>query len=279
LTRGYLLKGKARILKLDFRPPYNTETFTKILNSIDDVSKFYKNAAEATSEDYQICNACSVSMSCLSEMLGYMLAVVKQEKVPELKGETENWKRGLASCEKIYLGNEKSEKFLQSLNKLMVRIENLNKSKEFTILQEERELKEYIRELSEIARNIEGPVEKIIQDSAKKMDIYKLKTIPYIGTGTKLIVNSTYIITTANKNAELEPIPPIESRADQKITDYEHASEKNGLHMPESDKSSSMLKWIYNPQMKISMRSVGAIVVTVALVLILTGIVLTTVLH
>ncbi len=204
LTRGYLLKGKARILKLNFRPPYNIEMFTKILNGIDDASKFYKKTAEASSEDNQTFNACSISMSCLSEMLGYMLAVVKQEKVPELKGEIENWKRGLASCEKIYLGNEKSKTFLQSLYKLMVRIENLNKSKEFTILQEERELKEYIRELNEIARNIEGPVEKIIQDSAKKMDIYKLKTIPYTGTGTKLIANSTYIIATANANAELE---------------------------------------------------------------------------
>jgi Tfp pilus assembly protein PilF len=274
LTRGYLLKGKARILKLNFRPPYNIEMFTKILNDIDDVSKFYKNAAGATSENNPICNACSVSMSCLSEMLGYMLAVARQEKVPALKGETENWKKGLASCEKIYIGNEKSEKFLLSLNKLMVRLENLNKSKDFTILQEEKELKEYIRELSEIARNIEGTVEKIMQDSAKQMDIYKLKTIPYIGTGTKLIANSTYIITTANANAELESISPIESRADQKTTGFEPAPETNVLNTPESDKSSGMLKWIYNPQMKISMRSVGAIVVTVVLVLILTGIVL-----
>jgi hypothetical protein len=108
-----------------------------------------------------------------------MLTVIKQEKVPELKGEVENWKKELDSCEKIYQGNEKSEKLLQSLNKLIVRIENYNKSKEFVILKEERELKEYVRELSEIARNLEGPVEKINQDSAQKIEIYKFKTISY----------------------------------------------------------------------------------------------------
>jgi hypothetical protein len=203
-------------------------------------------------------------------MLLYVLSVIRQEKVPEPKNEVENWKKGLASCEKIYKENEKSQKLLQSLYKLILRIENLNKSKEFVLLKEEREIKEYLGELSEIARNLEGPVEKIIKDSAKKMDIYKFKTISYTGTGTKLIAGSTEIIARTG----LKSVPPTESKVDQKITDYKHRSATDELYTPESNKSSGLLNWIYNPQMKISMKSAGAIIVTVALVIVLTGIVL-----
>jgi hypothetical protein len=209
-------------------------------------------------------------MSCLSEMLLYILTIIKQDKVPELKNEVEDWKKGLENCEKIYKGNEKSEKLLQSLNKLIVRIENFNKLKEIEKLKEERELEEYIREFSEIGRNLEGPFEKIVQDSTKKMDVYKLKTISYSGTGTKLIESSTELI----ERTGVKSVPPIESRADQKITDNKRASGTDAPYAPASNNSSGILNRIINPQLKISMKSAGAIIVTVALVIVLTGIVL-----
>jgi hypothetical protein len=73
---------------------------------------------------------------------------------------------------------------------------------------------------------------------------------------------------------ELKSSIPIESKTDQKMTDYKHRSGTDELYTPESNKSSGILNWIYNPQMKISMKSAGAIIVTVALVIVLTGIVL-----
>jgi hypothetical protein len=102
------------------------------------------------------------------------------------------------------------------------------------------------------------------------MDVYKLKAISYTGTGTRLIESSAKTIASTG----LKSVPPIESRANQKITDYKRTSRTSELYTSESNKSSGILNWIYNPQMKISMKSAGAIIVTVALVIVLTGIVL-----
>jgi tetratricopeptide (TPR) repeat protein len=82
LTKGYTLKGRDRIRRLDFRSPFNIEMFEKILNGIDDASQSYKMAAEASPKENQICDAFSVSMSCLSEMLGYMLSVIEPSTSP-----------------------------------------------------------------------------------------------------------------------------------------------------------------------------------------------------
>ena len=82
LTKGYMLKGRDRIRRLDFRPPFNIEMFEKIRNDIDDASQSYKMAAEASPKENQICDAFSVSMSCLSEMLGYMLSVIEPSTSP-----------------------------------------------------------------------------------------------------------------------------------------------------------------------------------------------------
>jgi Tetratricopeptide repeat len=73
LTKGYTIKGRASIQKLDFQSPYNVEMFKKIINGINDASKCYKHAAEASPKDNRIYNTSSVSMSCLSEMLDYCL--------------------------------------------------------------------------------------------------------------------------------------------------------------------------------------------------------------
>ena len=63
------------------------------MNSIDAASKFYKKAAEVSPKDNPMCNACSLSARCLSEILNYMLAVTKQKKVSKLKGKVEEWEK------------------------------------------------------------------------------------------------------------------------------------------------------------------------------------------
>jgi hypothetical protein len=229
--------------------------FEKILNGIDEASKFYKKVAEAFPKDNQISNACTVSMSCLEEMLGYMLGVIKQEKVPKLEGEIENWKGKLANCEKIFKKNEGAKAFIQSLYNLIVRIENLDKSKGIIALKEENALKEYAEQLGQIAKIIESPLQEIIDDSSKQMDIYRLKIMSYAGNEIKFIINSTYV------SAELKPIYPIKP-------------EINDEYIPELSNPSRMLEWINNPQIKFSIRSTAGIAIALVLGLILTGIIL-----
>ncbi|MCO5382533.1 MAG: hypothetical protein NHB15_10925 [Methanosarcina barkeri] len=66
-------------------------------------------------------------------------------------------------------------------------IQNLNKYKKHGTREYGRAFEECRKELSEIANNIEGPLQKIIEDSAKKMDVCRLKMIPYAGTETGYI--------------------------------------------------------------------------------------------
>jgi hypothetical protein len=134
-------------------------------------------------------------------------------------------------------------------------IENLDKSKEITMFKEENVLKEYVDELGEISKNIESPLQKIIEDSSKQMDIYRLKIMSYAGSEIKFVINSTYV------SEELKPIYPIKP-------------EINDEYIPELSKPSRMLEWINKPQTKFSIRSTGGIIVAVALGLILTGIIL-----
>jgi len=184
VTKGYTLKGRAKIRKLELQPPYEIEKFKEIMSGIYEASKLYKNAAEVSPKDNQTCNACSISMLCLSEMLDYMLAVIKQKNVPRLGDETEKWKKQLAVSEQIYKGSLKGEAFVQSLYKLMGCIENLDKYKKFAMWKEEKAFEECVEELKEIAGNIEGPLQKIIEDSAAQMDVCRRKIIPYAGTKT-----------------------------------------------------------------------------------------------
>ena len=44
---------------------------------------------------------------------------------------------------------------------------------------DERAFEDCVKELLEVAANIEGPLQKIIEDSANRMDICRLKYIPY----------------------------------------------------------------------------------------------------
>jgi tetratricopeptide (TPR) repeat protein len=204
LTKGYTLKGRAKIRKLEIKTPfykdiikriwnketYEIEKFTKIIDCIMDASKFYEKAAEASKgspKDNQLCNACSISMSCLSEMLDYMLAVIKQEKIPELEDKLKNWDEKLPIAKSAYEEHSKGEIFINSLYKLRECIQNLDKYKKRGTREYGRAFEECRNELSGIANNIEGPLQKIIEDTSKQMNICRLKIIPYSGTETGYI--------------------------------------------------------------------------------------------
>jgi hypothetical protein len=167
---------------------YEVNRFKEIMDCIRDASKCYKKATEASPIYDQICNAYSISILCLSEMLDYMLAVIKQERVPKLEDKIEKWKKDLITPEKIYKGNPEGEALIQSLYILITCIQNLENYKKYGMRQEERAFEECIKELREIANNIESPLQEIIEDSAKKMDVCRLKIMPYAGTETGQLI-------------------------------------------------------------------------------------------
>lgn len=186
LTRGYTLKGRSEIRKLDkkdLQPPYNEKMFTKIIKSIYNASNFYEKATEGTLEDNQLCNACSLSLRCLSEMLDYMFALIDLEskKTLIIEEKIKKWREVLANCEKIYNGNEKGENFIKSLYKVIVCLENLDKYKESAMVMDKLILEDCIRELSDIAEKIEGPLQKIIGDSARQINFCKSKIVLHKG--------------------------------------------------------------------------------------------------
>ncbi|AKB74887.1 cellulose synthase subunit BcsC [Methanosarcina lacustris Z-7289] len=205
LTKGYTLKGRAKIRKLEIKNPfykdvfkriwnresYEVEKFTKIIDCIMDASRCYEKAAESSPKDNQLCNACSISMSCLSEMLDYMLAVIKQKKTPKLEDKLKNWNEKMAVAKSVYKKHSKGEIFIESLYKLMGCIQNLDKYKKHGTREYGRAFEECRKELSEIANNIEGPLQKIIEESAKQMDLCRFKIIPYAGTETGYIRKSS----------------------------------------------------------------------------------------
>ena len=127
LTKGYTLKGRAKIRKLEIKTPfykdiikriwnkesYDIKKFTKIIDCIMDASKCYEKAAKASPKDNQLCDACSFSMFCLSDMLDYMLAVIKQEKTPELEDKLKNWNEKLSIAKSAYKEHSKGELFIE----------------------------------------------------------------------------------------------------------------------------------------------------------------------
>jgi len=230
LTKGYTLKGRAQIRKLELQPPCEIEKFKEIMSGIYEASKFYKNAAEVSPKDNQTCNACSISMLCLSEMLDYMLAVMKQKNVPRLEDETEKWKKQLTVSEQIYKGSLKGEAFVQSLYKLMACIENLDKYKKFAMWKEEKAFEECVEDLKEIAGNIEGPLQKIIEDSAAQMDICRRKIMPYAGTETGIF----------------EPETPKINDIDMPVEPKQEDLKKS----EESKKGNKIVKWIVSHPIK-----------------------------
>ncbi|WP_440947878.1 tetratricopeptide repeat protein [Methanosarcina sp. T3] len=206
VTKGYMLKGRAYIRKLNLQPPYDEKIYEKIMDGIYAASKCYQKAAEASPKDNQMCNACSLSMKCLSEILNYMLAVTKQEKVQKLKVKVKEWEKNLEICKSAYDESDKGKKFVQSLNKMIVCIENFEEYKQYNTWVEKRDLKECTDDLIEIAKNIEGPLQKVIEEATKQMDHCKSETL-YMGTKTKpFMIKDT--------SSDLESRPPIELKHD-----------------------------------------------------------------
>ncbi len=82
----------------------------------------------------------------------------------------------------------KGKLFTESLYKLMGCIQNLDKYKRHGTRDHGRAFKECCNELSEIATNIEGPLQKIIEDSSKQMELCWLKIMPYAGTETGYMI-------------------------------------------------------------------------------------------
>ena len=219
LTKGYMLKGRAKIRKLDlidFQPPVTIEMFTIIMDGIYNASKCYNKAAEVSPVDNQICNACSLSMKCFSEMIDYMLAVIKLEEVRELKNKIKKWTEDLASCEKIYKGSEKGEGFIQSLYKLMLCIGSLEKCKQFAMWTEMRAFEDCCFELIKAANTIEGPLQKIIGSSVEQMTYFKHEIRLYEGILTKPFKGSIHENETLKSKHTTKPsIDPISQKLDQ----------------------------------------------------------------
>ncbi len=201
LTNGYTLKGRAKIRKLDMpdlQSPYTIETFKEIMNGIYDASEYYKLAAEVSPLHNENCNACSLSMRCLCEILDYMLAVTKQEEVQRLQEKIKKWEEDLSYCDKIYRENRKGKSFLQSLHKLIACIESLEQYKKFAMWTEEKAFENCYFELKKIASTIEGPLQKIIENSAEQMNHCRSEITLYEGFKTKPFKSSIY------KNKALE---------------------------------------------------------------------------
>jgi len=221
----------------------NIEIYKNIMNDIYDASKYYQKAAEASLKENKICNACSLSMKCLYEMLDYMLAVTRQEKVEKLENEIEKWKEDLSKCKMIYMGNEKGENFIQSLYQMITCIEKLDKYKKYAMWKEEKTFEECIKKLNEITKNTEGPLQKIIDDSAKQMDICKSKIISYKGTETKHFLD-------IDKIQDLESKNPIES-------------ETNPVFLSPKNKLPPGSNWIGNYPIKMIIQILIAVIATV----------------
>lgn len=98
------------------------------------------------------------------------------------------WDEGLSIADMTFKVQEKSEKgrkFVESLRKFASCIENLEKYKSSTMPDDKRALNDCMDELNEVALNIEGPLQEILDDSAKRMDKCKIKHKLYTSDAEK----------------------------------------------------------------------------------------------
>jgi len=246
LTKGYMLKGRAHIRKLNLQPSCDVKNYEIIMNGIDAASKCYKKAAEVSPENNQMCNACSLSMRCLSEILNAMLGVTKQGNFHKLKDKIKEWKGNLSVCENAYNESDKGKNFIQSLYKMIDCVENFKEYKKINTWEEKRDLKECIDDLSEIAKNIEGPLQKVIEDATKRMDYCKIETLyctetkPFLKKGT---------------GQEFGTKRPVEPKIDSSNT-------------PEQNKKYNVLKRIHDHQIKPIVKILITILITIIVTVI-----------
>ena len=192
LSQGSTLKGRAEIRRLEFsfrdiirlrirnlrNDDYDVAKFELIMNGVQNAANYYKKSAKHSPiRDIQ-CDACSKCMSVLSSILGYMLATIRYKTVPELSVKMKEWDEALSIADMTFKVQEKSDKgrkFVESLRKFGSCIENLEKYKSSTMPDDKRALNDCMDELNEVALNIEGPLQEILDDSAKRMDKCKIK--------------------------------------------------------------------------------------------------------
>ena len=124
----------------------------------------------------------------------------------------------------------------------MACIENLDKYKKFDMWKEDNAFEECVEELKEIAGNIEGPLQKIIEDSAAQMDVCRRKIIPYIGGSETGIFEP-----------EIPKINSIDTPVESKKEDLKRSEE--------SKKGNKIVKWIVSHPIK----SAGSVIFAVIL--------------
>jgi len=193
LTHGYTLMGRSEIrrlelsfledirLRLQHLHSYDIAKFERIMDGVKNAANYYKKAAEHSERDPQ-CDACSKCMTTLSSILDFMLAIIHQrgvpETIPKLDDKINDWHQQLSDAEMVYKVHKKSEKgeyFVNSLQKLINCLVNLEKYQSSTMHQYKKALKDCMTELKEVAENIEGPLYEIIVDSTKRMEKCALK--------------------------------------------------------------------------------------------------------
>ena len=202
LNWGYTLKGRSEIRRLELsfqdkiklsmrnlrRDDYDIAKFELIMDGVQNAANYYKKSAKHSPiRDIQ-CDACSKCMSVLSSILGYMLATIRYKTVPELSVKMKEWDEALSIADMTFKVQEKSEKgrkFVESLRKFASCIENLEKYKSSTMPDDKRALNDCMDELNEVALNIEGPLQEILDDSAKRMDKCKIKHKLYTSDAEK----------------------------------------------------------------------------------------------
>ena len=193
LSQGNTLKGHSEIRKLDlsrwdkFRlhiqnlRHYNhtiwrhdIPKFILIIDGIEKAADYYKEAAEYSDKEKQQCDACSSGMSILSSILDYMLDVIsKTGAPPDLSAKIDEWHDRLLPVKISYKGQEKNDKgkhFVESVEKLIDCVENLEKYKHNNKREHKRELERCMAELKKVASNIEGPIQEIINETTNKID-------------------------------------------------------------------------------------------------------------
>ena len=208
LTEGYTLKGRSEIRKLKasrwekiglrirylYPQRYDIEEFIRMIEGIKNASEYYKKASEYSSKKNPQCVACSDCMSILSSVLDNMLAVTLQQTVSTLEVNIKEWNKQLSTVENIYKESEKGEYFIQSLKKLILCMDNLEKYKKCSMYESKKSLENCQNELLNLSSNIEGPLQDIIEISTHKMEQCKHKFILYTsGTDIKAIKDIRFL--------------------------------------------------------------------------------------
>ena len=190
LSQGYTLKGRSEIRKLELSfidkiglwmrnlRRYDIVNFERIMDGVDNAANYYKESAKNSPKRNIQCDACANCMSVLSNILDYVKATIHYNEVSELSVKINEWRDSLHSANITFRAQEKSDKgreFVKSLSKFISCIEKLEKCKTTDMPDNKISLNACMDELINVASNIEGPLQEIIEDSAKRMGQCKIK--------------------------------------------------------------------------------------------------------